>query len=109
MRRLSIFGHGVHPCAWAAVVFAVSLVTGAGIGMVTHGGGFFIYGIPVNGTVALAAWIASAAGMAGAALFVATYATVSIGRSFREGQVQPRGFAVVVRAPKPGQNARLME
>ena len=49
MRRLSIFGHGIHPCAWAAIAFAASLVTGAGIGMVTDGGGFFIYGIPVSG------------------------------------------------------------
>jgi hypothetical protein len=108
MRRLSIFGHGVHPCAWAAIVFAVSLVTGAGIGMDSDGGGFFLYWIPVSGNVALAAWIASAAG-AGAALFVATYATVSIVRSFREGQLPPRGFAVVDRARKPGQNAQLME
>ena len=72
--------------------------------MDSDGGGFFIYGIPVGGTVALAAWIASAAGMAGAVLFIATYATVSIVRSFREGQVQPRGFAVVVSRPgRPGQ------
>ena len=63
MRRLSILDHDVHPSAWAAIVFAASLVTGAGIGMDSDGGGIFIYWIPVNGTVALAAWIASAAGM----------------------------------------------
>jgi len=102
MRRLTIFGHGVHRCGFAAIVFALSLAAGAGIGMDSDGGGFFIYWIPVSGNVALAAWIASAAGMAGAVLFVATFATVSIVRSFREGQLQPRGFAVVVRARKPG-------
>ena len=109
MRRLSIFGHGIHPCAWAAIAFAASLVTGAGVATDSDGGGFFIYWIPVSGNIAVAAWIASAAGMAGAVLFVATFATVSIVRSFREGQVQPRGFAVVVWARKPGQNPRLME
>jgi hypothetical protein len=95
MRGVSIFGPGVHPCGWAAIVFAVSLITRAGIGIDSEGGGVFVYAIPVSGNVGLAAFLATTAGMGGTALFVVAYATVSIVRSFREGQLQPRGFEVI--------------
>jgi hypothetical protein len=99
MRRPPTFIRRVHPCARAAALFALSLATSAGIGLESDGGGFFIYCLPVSGNAALSAWIATAAVMAGAPVFVATYVSISIARSYREWQLPPRGFAVVVAPP----------